>query len=571
MAKYLKPGAEEQFTEDITEIQYLKFNMARHVALGYMLGDFDERGEYNIDPEIVRELIFMPKHFVESMENIDICHSQLTLNAPLTFLVTFEQDTATLSLIEKISYEGNFKFNSGSYSNINEYILDVVATNGNINKEAIYRRWNIGQFGGEALDIRNLDEEQLEAFYGLATRFKYLTYVNAMFAEKEAELEAAETQYSNDMLHLLEQYPELRDAVNEQLKDALDKTEILRLDKPNFAKTLNEVIDTAIDFNIQQLSPEKQKEFATLRGNIQQARNVKVEQTIPIEISHVDLNNKETAIGTPKVQTFNAEATLSLYALDELVKAKQATAEQQAQARAVDVALNNKKSNATKLPLMLGLTTLANILGGSVGRNILENVDEKLKAQIEALKKTTTPKSMLGKAAAQEQKADSQVNKQAGATTPKTTVANKNSKANKSAKPAATNKAQKKGSTTKTSGSTTAATNKNKTSSPYIYNKDKGERPKAKSEEKTKDPNPNKNLRNEIEERLAKLRGENGETAIGTNRQPLIKKEVGKVSQNDNAPIRKQDSEKQLGRTSPSQPKIGGDVEITTTEIGLTK
>ena len=82
----------------------------------------------------------MPKYIVNSMDNIEVCASVLKLDKQITFMVTYETEKVTLSLMEKISFEANNKLNSGTYSNINEYVLDVVETSGTVNKNTIYRR-----------------------------------------------------------------------------------------------------------------------------------------------------------------------------------------------------------------------------------------------------------------------------------------------------------------------------------------------------------------------------------------------------------------------------------------------
>ncbi len=406
MAKYLKQGIEETYTEDSAEIQYLKFNMARHSALGFMLGDFDERGEYVIDLEIVKELIAMPKYFVDSMENIDVCHSVLVINSPITFLVTFENDTATLSIIEKLSLEGNFKFNSGSYSNINEYVLDRVKTSGTIDKNAVYNRWHISQFGGNSLDIHNLDEEQLQMYFGIVSRFKYLLYANSMFAEKEEELEIAEANYTKNLMELISRYPELEKAVAEQLKQALEKKSILQLDKPNFAKTLNEVLDFAVEINLQSLSPKEQQEFLTERHNIQNERNIKAEQAVELKNNAYDVLGKEIPIAKPVVDTLNAEATLSIFALDEQLKSAQTKAYANAQKRAIDIITGIKKAKVAGELVGL-MMAIAGEIKNKTDQDITENIDDSTMQFVNTTKSSTkqNAKGLLGKAVAEEKNA----------------------------------------------------------------------------------------------------------------------------------------------------------------------
>ena len=61
MAKYLKPDCEKGFLDDPADIEFEQFNNMRHTIDDFMLGDFDENGFYYVQPEIVQELIEMPK------------------------------------------------------------------------------------------------------------------------------------------------------------------------------------------------------------------------------------------------------------------------------------------------------------------------------------------------------------------------------------------------------------------------------------------------------------------------------------------------------------------------------
>ena len=73
MAHYWKRDSEQGFIEDTAYIKYEKFNNLRHSIIGFMMGDFDQEGNYVVAPQVKRELIEMPKFLVESMDNIEIC------------------------------------------------------------------------------------------------------------------------------------------------------------------------------------------------------------------------------------------------------------------------------------------------------------------------------------------------------------------------------------------------------------------------------------------------------------------------------------------------------------------
>jgi len=297
MAKYLKQDCEIGYIDDNAEIEYTQFCNLRHTILGCMLGDYDSQGRYVVSPEIVDELIRMPKYIVDSMDNIEVCASELKLDKQLTFLVTFESDRVTLSLMEKISFESNIKLNSGTYSNINEYILDEIETSGVVNKNTIYSMWNIKEFGGTALDVFNMDEKTLAVYFNIVNRFKYLMTANKILLENEHKLEEIESNYANRMLDILNSYPKLKAKVEKEIKATLEeKKDFIKIDKPNFAKTMNEIIEKAIDNNLDVLNPKEKESFKQEKHQAQMETNILRREVIeitpkPVEVVKENLNN----------------------------------------------------------------------------------------------------------------------------------------------------------------------------------------------------------------------------------------------------------------------------------------
>ena len=284
MAKYLKRDSDLGYIEDSAKIEYLKLNNLRHTILGCMLGDFDEQGYYVVSAEIQKELLSMKKFLVKTMDNIEICRGEVMLNKPITFMVTFEADRATLSLVERLSYEANLEIDSGTYSNVNEFILDEVETAGEIDRNKIYKMWNIYPMGGDVLDISKMDEETLALFSGIANRYKYLLFANKMMLEKENELE----EYSLNMLNILKKYPKLKELVDAEIKtDLKDKKEFIRIDKPNFAKTFNEVLDQAIEGNNNVLTEEETAAFEQESRAVLQTRNIAMQEKLDIKTQTV--------------------------------------------------------------------------------------------------------------------------------------------------------------------------------------------------------------------------------------------------------------------------------------------
>ncbi len=329
MAKYLKIDSELGYVEDVADIEYLKFNNMRHAVLGNMLGDYDSEGNYVVDPEIVKELIGMRKYIVESIDNIDICVSELKLDKQISFLVTFEGERATLTLVEKLSYEANYKTDSGIYSNLNEYLLDSVETSGEVDKSIIYRRWNISQTEGNVLDIFSMDEETIASLYKIANRFKTNLIANKVLMEKEEEIEEIEAGFAVDVFEILARYPKLKKAVDESIKQSLsENSEFIRIDKPNFAKTLNEVIVQKIEENLNVLTDEEKKDFNEEFQNAKVDYTNRVKEELQIHEEYVK-QDKENIDEIPhtiiRIDTENVEQRSLQDCAKEFVEAEKKT------------------------------------------------------------------------------------------------------------------------------------------------------------------------------------------------------------------------------------------------------
>lgn len=284
MAQYLKPDSELGYVEDLAEIEFLKFNNLRHSVLGCMLGDFDELGSYVVSPEIVKELISMEKYIVETYDNIELCRSTLKLDKQISFIVTLEGNKATLSLVEKLNYEANFTLDSGTYSNINEYILDTVETSGEVNRNFLYDRWNIKLVPGNIVDIFNCDDSVLEKYFGIVNRFKYLLRANATLLKKESVVEELESEYAKSVLNILQHYPNLNKAVIDEIKTSLqEKKDSISIKKPFFVKSFNELLENAIQKNLNTLTEQETLEFQQEKHNALVNLNIKRQEIFEIE------------------------------------------------------------------------------------------------------------------------------------------------------------------------------------------------------------------------------------------------------------------------------------------------
>ncbi len=323
MAQYLKPDSALGYIEDTAEIECLKFNNLRHIILGCMLGDFNEVGTYVVSPQIVRELIAMEKYVVQTYDNIEICKSAIKLDKQISFMVTFEGNRATLSLIEKLNYEANFALNSGTYSNINEFVLDSVETSGEINRNVIYDRWNIKLSPSNVIDIFNCDEEVLAKYFGIVARFKYLLKANTVLLEKESKLEESEAKYTNAIFTILDRYPDLKKAVEKTIQETLnEKKEALMVGQPFFVKTFNEVLENAIQQNLGVITENEKLEF--IEEKRQAVVDLNVSRSDTLNVEHVNVEKSQHLENAPKVikvsETFEETKKSLLDTAQEFVK-----------------------------------------------------------------------------------------------------------------------------------------------------------------------------------------------------------------------------------------------------------
>jgi len=395
MAKYIKSDSEKGFVEDYVDIQTLKFDNVRHSALGNMLGDFDDVGNYVVQPEIVKELISMPKYVVEVMDNLEVCLSVIKFDKQLSFLVAFEGERATLSLIEKVSFEANNKLDGGMWSNVNEYILDVVETNGQVDRQALYMRWNIQAFPGMLIDIFNCDDSVLEKYFNIVNRIKFNMEAKSILLDKEEELEEIESEYAIDLFEILFSYPSLKKLVGKQLKTEItSKKNAIRLDRPYFAKAFNEILNRSINDNISVLSDTERVSFETDKRNIKIKSNIKKYECLEIEEEKIYNKevNKENSLGVGnKVLKIKAAETKykSFEECAEKLAKKEIEAESKSGKKARDIFLGKNKTKLSKV--------IENILGIGVKREdiaskeVVADVAAK-EAEIETAKKEDNKK-----------------------------------------------------------------------------------------------------------------------------------------------------------------------------------
>lgn len=286
--KFVKLDCEKGYLDNKDDINYYATTLMRKVAFGKMLGDFDENGLYVINSKIVEELIKMPKVIVEVLEEADLIRSKVKADAFFHFIITIEDNKASFKLLEKIPYQSNRDFNSGVYSNINEYVLDeVIIPDKDFNRNALYEKYNIStEDDGEVLSIFDMDELSLALYYNIIEKLKIDYLVQNELMLKEKELENIEADYFEEILALFDEYKEFGNSVITSVKsDLAEKHSFVIASKPFFQRTVNEIMDSYIDFYIQELSPEQREEVLNKIRAIKEQYYQKFKALVPIQIA----------------------------------------------------------------------------------------------------------------------------------------------------------------------------------------------------------------------------------------------------------------------------------------------
>ncbi len=288
--KFVKFDSEKGYIDNKDDINYHISNLMRKVAFGKMLGDFNENGLYVINSKIVEELIKMPKVIVEIIEGADLIRSKVKADSFFHFILTIEDNKAIFKLLEKIPYQSNRDFNSGAYSNINEYILDeVIIPDKDFNRNALYEKYNISiENDGEALSIFDMDELSIALYYNLVEKLKIDYLVQNALILKEKQLESIDADYFEAVLSVLAEYKEFGGKVKSSVKkDLAEKHNFVIISRPFFQKSVNEILDSYIDVYMQDLTVEQQEEFLTKLRAIKSQYYQRFKAVLPIEISQM--------------------------------------------------------------------------------------------------------------------------------------------------------------------------------------------------------------------------------------------------------------------------------------------
>lgn len=262
--KFLKFDAEKGFLDNKDDINYFATKQMRKVVFGGMLGDFDENGFYVVNQKIVNELLAMPKVIVDAVEGSELIRSKVKADTFFHFILSIEGDKATFSLLEKVYHQSNRTLNGGSYSDINEYVLDeVIVPDRDFNRNALYEKYNINPHDdGEALSIFDASEETIALYFNILEKIKinYLTQNKLILNEQQ--IEEIEVDYFDKVLKLINQYPTIKEEFSKDVQDVLkEKSAFIVENNPFFQQTVNEIVDANLERISNKLDDEQKQEF----------------------------------------------------------------------------------------------------------------------------------------------------------------------------------------------------------------------------------------------------------------------------------------------------------------------
>lgn len=286
--KYLKFDSEKGYLDNKDDINYFATSQMWKVAFGKMLGDFDENGLYVIKEKIVEELIRMPKVIVEMVEDADLIRSTIKADSFFHFMLTIEDNKAVFKLLEKLQYQSNRSFDSGLYSNINEYVLDeVIIPDKDFDRNALYEKYNIStENNGDVLSIFDMDELSLAIYFNIVEKLKGNYLVQNELMLKEKDLEKIDADYFEDVLSVMAEFQDFNAKVVAEVQDELaEKHNFVIISKPFYQHTVNEILDGCIESFINTLSPEHREQFVEKMRQVKAKYYEKFKTLIPIEIS----------------------------------------------------------------------------------------------------------------------------------------------------------------------------------------------------------------------------------------------------------------------------------------------
>ena len=288
---YIRRDCDNGVLTNIEDITYYKATQDVEIISNYLLGNFNQDGEYIINEEIIEELVEMPKGVTNEFSNMFFCVSKVVTEyvelEKFVVKTRYDEDDpsikiSTLEVLEDVKKVDGYFVNTLS-TPIAEFV-DVASEN---YKEKMFDAFNI-------IDKDQLSSSQIDKFaYGkVSLRRKYIASIQKIC---EPQLQEVHKQAYLKKLEILKNSGKVGENTLKLFEDRLKNKPIIATNN-NF-KALNELLDSVIEVHKEELKPV-----------LPQIRQVgiefseKVEQTQKLSFQNLK-NMQSTPVAIKAIQT----------------------------------------------------------------------------------------------------------------------------------------------------------------------------------------------------------------------------------------------------------------------------
>ena len=258
---------------DTDEIKYYKATQRCEIIFNFMLGDYNNEGEYIIDDSVVDELVKMPKSVLNSFHNMIFCQSLVVTEfiEKEQFVVKTVVDEnnprikiSTLEVTEKVNKVEGYIVNT-----ISTPIAQFVDVDSEQYYEKMFDAFNIH-------DASDFQQEEISKFTkgSVSLRRKYVVALNHLCNKKIMEVD--KNAYLKK-LEILKKSGKVGEVALKSFEERLKKNP--HVAAQNNYKAMNELLDSVIETHkeqIEQIMPQLKQvgtEYAEKTENIEKFAN----------------------------------------------------------------------------------------------------------------------------------------------------------------------------------------------------------------------------------------------------------------------------------------------------------
>lgn len=257
------------------------------ILRNFLLGTFDEKGNYEIDKDIISDLVTLDKVYVDKFENVHLCKSVIKADKCFNFSVVFDDHGATLNLLEKIKY----CVDPTSDNTIITTKLDYFAIEqSSQHTKEVYEHFHISdQPAGQHKDLSDLTEEEIALILHLYNKIKDIYTRRYMLFVKDADYDKLELAYLNGVLDVLYDSGALGLSVlNDFEKELVIQKDNINKNTPLIALSLNDMLNKCLQKNILKKpdpsSLDLYERLSTMRRAYLEGKMALLDEEIPLDV-----------------------------------------------------------------------------------------------------------------------------------------------------------------------------------------------------------------------------------------------------------------------------------------------